>query len=422
MMGTAQHTTPAWWIVCVHEIKVRLRSKAFWISTIISLLAIVIAGVIGGIANNSMSEIFDDHDTYTLVTSDERSADLARQFSAATDDGDYTLVEAHSPDEALAMLVEDQADTYLHWNDGWVLTSDDSIMAHTSTTVTALRTYLETQTLHDLADQVGIGDQELYQRITVTAESINTDDNQVFREVINIVSAVILAVLFTLTSMMYGQQIATTIVEEKQSRIIEILLATVSERALMVGKIMAGTIMAFAQMLLICAVALGMASQLLPTAQPSVPVDKSVLPVDSSIISTYSILVAFLWFLLFFVVGFIGLATLWAATGATVSRVQDLQYAATPVAMLMMVIYLVAIVAPMSIRPVLSWVPLLSTLLMPGRILAGDVSWWQPMIALLLNLVFAGLMTLLSAKIYRRMIMQTTPGRITLFSALKSAR
>src|SRR5699024_53118 len=113
-------------------------------------------------------------------------------------------------------------------------------------------------------------------------------------------------------AMTFGQTIAQSVVEEKQSRIVEIMLATVPARAILAGKVIGNSVLAFGQIVLIAGVVLlGGAltgSQLL--------LDGLGMPI--------------VWFVVLFTVGFIMLAALYAAAAALVSRAEDLGSATSP--------------------------------------------------------------------------------------------
>ncbi|MEJ7714678.1 MAG: ABC transporter permease [Thermoleophilaceae bacterium] len=114
----------------------------------------------------------------------------------------------------------------------------------------------------------------------------------------------------------YGLWVATGVVEEKASRVVEILLATLSPRALMAGKIVGLGVLGAGQMLLV--VVLGLALALATGSLEATGGD--VAPV----------LLVLLWFPL----GYALYASLYAAAGALVSRQEDLQSATTPLTVL----------------------------------------------------------------------------------------
>ena len=64
--------------------------------------------------------------------------------------------------------------------------------------------------------------------------------------------AIVFSVLFMMSAIYYGVMIANSVVEEKQSRIVEILLTGVRARQLLIGKIVGNTVLAVGQLIIIC--------------------------------------------------------------------------------------------------------------------------------------------------------------------------
>ena len=100
------------------------------------------------------------------------------------------------------------------------------------------------------------------------------------------------------------------------------------------------------------------------------------------------------WFLVFFLVGFLLIACLWAVAGALASRTEDVADS-TPVTMLLLGIFFGSgTFLEGTAQTVLSYVPPASAVLMPQRILEGDALWWEPVVALALLLVAAGVVVI----------------------------
>jgi ABC-2 type transport system permease protein len=121
------------------------------------------------------------------------------------------------------------------------------------------------------------------------------------------------AMVFFFTSQTFGVQIAQSVTEEKQTRIVEILVAAVPVRALLAGKVLGNGLLALAQVVLIGLVTV-----------------VSMMAVDSGTILG-QLGPAIAWFIPFFIIGFVLLASIWAVTGALVSRQEDIGAASTPV-------------------------------------------------------------------------------------------
>lgn len=208
--------------------------------------------------------------------------------------------------------------------------------------------------------------------------------------------------IFFVSSMIFGQTIAQSVVEEKQTRIVEILLSTVSARTLLTGKILGNSILAFAQIGLIAALSAG---GLLVTGQRGL--SASLGPSIG-------------WFLVFFVIGFVMIAALYAGSAALVSRQEDVGSATAPVMTLVMLPYVLVIVFfnNPTVLTVMSYVPFSAAVGMPMRLFAGTAQWWEPLLALLILLVTTALMVLLGARIYRNSLLRTG-AKVPLREALK---
>ena len=187
-------------------------------------------------------------------------------------------------------------------------------------------------------------------------------------------TAVIVALeMFLLLALMfYGTWIAQGVVEEKSSRMMEIILATASPFELLAGKVIGVSAAAFLQF---GAVLVTAAVALLAQGQVAALVfgDPAGVSLPSGL--TPSILVAFS---VFFVLGFLLYAVLFAAAGSLVSRQEDVSQIVTPMTLVVCGAYLVALYASLGSIDInapwvvaLSWVPFLSPYLMLSRLNAG---------------------------------------------------
>jgi ABC-2 type transport system permease protein len=206
--------------------------------------------------------------------------------------------------------------------------------------------------------------------------------------------------MFSFMAMLLGGSLATSIVEEKQSRIVEIIASSIRLRDLLLGKIVGNTLMALAQMAVFAA--FGVIGLL---AMGKSDILKQITP-------------GLGWFFLFYGVGIAVLACIFAAAGAMSGRIEDITSTTTPVTAVVMVVLFASITASGTFLTVLPFLPLSSTITMPGRIVAGDTSWWEPVASLLISLVAAGFVILVSERIYRRALMQTR-GKLSMRQALK---
>jgi ABC-2 type transport system permease protein len=213
-----------------------------------------------------------------------------------------------------------------------------------------------------------------------------------------------LAFVFFITSFTFGLLIAQSVTEEKQTRIIEILVASVPVRALLAGKVAAATLLAFGQIALIALVTV---------------VGMQIADVDAGVVGLIAPTLG--WFLPFFVLGFIMLATLWAGVGALAARQEDVAGASSPLQMAVMIPFFAVVFladnAP--VMKILSYVPLSSPVAMPIRIFNGDAAGWEPFVALAILVATAVAFLGVGARIYEGSLLRTN-GRTSFATAWRS--
>ncbi|MFV0433827.1 MAG: ABC transporter permease [Leucobacter sp.] len=203
--------------------------------------------------------------------------------------------------------------------------------------------------------------------------------------------AVAFGVVFMFSAITFGTTIAQSVVEEKQTRIVEILLATVSARTMLAGKILGNSILAIGQVVAIVAVAsIGM----LATGQ-----DLLLGELGTSLI----------WFGILFAFGFVLLATMYAALATLVSRQEDVASAVSPVMWLVMLPYMAIIFFndnPQALL-IMSYVPFSAPIGMPMRLYLGMAEWWEPILSLGVLVVSIAVVLWIGARIYSNSILRT---------------
>lgn len=213
-----------------------------------------------------------------------------------------------------------------------------------------------------------------------------------------------LAFVFFITSFTFGLLIAQSVTEEKQTRIVEILVASVPVRALLAGKVAAMTLLAFAQIALIVVVAFA---------------GMQIAGADAGVIGLVGPAIG--WFLPFFVLGFVMLATLWAGVGALAARQEDVAGASAPLQMAVMLPFFAVLFlsdnAPA--MKILSYIPLSSPLAMPVRIFNGETAAWEPFVSLAILAATAVAFLGVGARIYEGSLLRTN-GRTSFATAWRS--
>lgn len=390
---TAPVTRNAWGVVARREIVTKLTDKAFVVGTLITLL--VLAAFFGW---SAWSESRTQDYTIAATAPAQSTAEALEKAVPDENDGIELSVKQVADDAAAERAVRDgDADVWLKpTDDGFEIVALDDVPQDL---VSAATDVIRTQVLTANADAVGTTPQQLLAGSTVTSSLLEGDaEQQTFAQV----AGFIMAMLFYLTALSFGYTLAGSVVEEKQSRIVEIIASKIPIRQLLIGKVVGNAALAVGQTVLVVTVAL---------IGTSLTKYSDYLPGASAGLA---------WFIAFFVVGFLLIACWWAVAGALASRSEDLQSTATPLTFLMMAVFFASFLFEGTALTIASFVPPFSILLMPIRLLRGDALWWEPVIALALLLAAAALTVGLAERLYRRALLQTQ-GRVSLKQAWSTA-
>lgn len=212
-------------------------------------------------------------------------------------------------------------------------------------------------------------------------------------EAARITAAIAAGLLMYLSLTLYGTAVATGVAQEKTSRTAEVLLATVRPTQLLAGKV-AGIGLTGLGQLAIAAGAGLIANAILQSAK---------IPA-----SVWTLLPAFL---AFFIAGFVLYAFALAAAGSLVSRQEEVQSVLIPIAMPLILGYLLVFAAVGSPNAtwlrVASLLPPLSATLMPARIALGHIAWWEIPLDGLLMLASIFVVARIASRIYARALLHT---------------
>jgi len=350
-------------LIAGREVTTRLRSKAFLISTGILMLAVLASVVLGGIFGGKSDP-----------------AKVAVVGTAAT------AVEGNAALEAVP--VDDRAAGEALLRDGEV----DAIIVPEASDPTGLQVIgldrAPGGVVQALSAQPGV---ELLDPATVDP-------------LLAYFIAFGFGIVFFMSAITFGSTIAQSVVEEKQTRIIEILLSTVSARELLTGKVIGNSVLAFGQIIAIAVLAL---VGLLATGQ------RVLLGVLGSSV---------IWFVVFFAIGFVMLAALFAASAALVSRAEDVGSVTSPVTMLVMIPYFAVVFFfdNPTILTVMSYIPFSAPVGMPVRIFLGQAEWWEPVLSLLILVATTLGALAIGDRVYRNSLLRTGT-RVKLAEALRGS-
>lgn len=193
----------------------------------------------------------------------------------------------------------------------------------------------------------------------------------------------------------FGQMVLTGVLEEKSSRVVEVLLARIPARALLAGKIAGIGVLGLAQ---IGVTALAALIAVTAVGSTDIPAIRGTV---------------LAWAVVWFVLGYALYATVFGAVGSLGSRAEDAQSVAGPATVVLTVAFLASffmITKPASAAAkAISYFPLTAPFAMPGRIAMGATVWWEPVAAAALTLAAIIGLVLLAGRIYTSAILHSGP-------------
>jgi ABC-2 type transport system permease protein len=350
------------WLVAEREIGSKLRSKAFLISSVVLFLGALALVVWGGFQAQS------NQGTPVAVTPD------AAQYVAETPGLDVTDAADRAEAESLV-------------KDGKV---DAAIVGDSSSSlgfVVIAKSSAPTELMLSLAQLPPV-------------EILDPDPTN---EALRYLVAIGFGIVFLLAASLFGGTIAQSVVEEKQTRVVELLISAIPTRALLAGKVIGNTVLAMAQILVLAAISV---VGLTVTGQTEI-----LQGLGGPIV----------WFAIFFFFGFILLASLFAAAAAMVSRQEDIGSTTTPLTMLIMAPYFLVIFFNDNpvVLGIMSYVPFSAPVGMPMRLFLGEAQWWEPLLSLAILIATCAGAIYLGARIYENSILRMG-ARVKLSEALRS--
>ena len=416
-----QPGTTAWSairVVANREIAVKLRDKAFIGSTIFMLLIVIAATVIPVLLSQQVPSVR----VAVQGAAAEQVIDLAAELGVQAQNDDAAApapvallgVGGLPAVDITSVAVEPGVDMSLLLRDedvGAVLIGEElsglrlvglqSVSTELETLVTAASSELQ---VAEAAERGGLSPEEVAAITQPTPPVTELLDVRPAGTMPPEFLVLVFAFLFYLSVLTFGMSIAQSVVEEKQSRVVELLVAAMPVRWLLAGKVIGNTIMAVGQVVVI--VGAGLLG--------------AVVAGQGELIR--QVLGASGWFVLFFLLGFVMLACLWAVAGSLASRIEDLSSTTVFMQVLVIVPFFAAIflIEPSSTQRLLSYVPFTAPLLMPARVVLGTAEPWEPYVAAVIVLVTAVLFVALGAKLYAGSVLHTS-GRLKAAQAWRGA-
>lgn len=385
------------WLVTRREVVERARSKAFLVSTLVTLT--LVGGVVAAMAFAQGSGPV----SYRVAIVGDTSPTLAGslRLAAAAADVLVSSQPAGSVEEARAAVEDGRVD-------GAVAPPDLVIVrrAGGSQLETLLTLALEQTRFVEGLEEAGVPPATVAELLgpgdRVAVEGVEEGDEN------DSVVASLGVILLFLVITMYGQWVLMGVMEEKSSRVVELVVAAVPVRTLLWAKVIGIGLLGLVQLALLLGLGVGAA----------VALDVVDLPPTT--------LAMAIWTIVWFALGFGFYAALYAAAGSLVSRQEDAQTAVMPVALSTVAIYLTTFIVIVpnpgsTLSRVLSLLPPFAPIAIPPRIALDAADSWEIAAAIALMVLATAGIVRLAARIYTGAILRSGP-RIKVGDAWRSAR
>ncbi|SDN71177.1 ABC transporter permease [Alkalicoccus daliensis] len=385
------------WTTFSHTVVKRIKSRSFAIST--AIMAVLIIGIfniptlIDTFSGDDSEDAGGDRIIYVLDETEFNGA-LAEELEQIN-----PIYENRSGDTIETLQeIEEESSTYILQLSGSaasaeaVLSGEDPGMALTS----QVQEEVEAAKMSTAAGQLGLSDQEVNELAApvtfsteITAEA-GAEPEEAFSSSYWMVYGLVFAIYLIVIT--FGSMIATEVATEKSSRVMELIVSSISPVTQMFGKLLGiGAAGALNLLILVAAVAVG----------AFMSGEEVFNFIFTEVIEVSLILYALLFiFLGYFVYG--GMA---AMVGALVSRAEEVNQAIQPLIFLAMIAFFLSIVAlnapELTVFRVLSYIPFFTPQLLFLRIGMGTVPVWEIWVIISILIVSAVLINLLAARVYK---------------------
>lgn len=361
------------WMIAKREITTRIRTRAFQVIT-----AILLLGVIGAsIAISIFTGMEDEAREVTIGVTGDGVA-FSEVLSVGTDELEATVTETADGESLL-----DEGDIDVLFT-GEELVWDDFV---SSSLDIYIRSAVQQAQFGERASELGLGGPELatlFSEVPIEERVLGGDDGE---QGVRVAAAMVSTIATFMVLQVWGSFLMMGVIEEKSSRVVEILLSQITPRKLLLGKIIGLGILAFSQLLIVVAgLVVGLSL-----------VDGIEIP--DGVWSTVPVL------LLTFILGYGFYASTFAAVGSTVSRQEDAQTAQLPAMLPLIIGYGIAVssvtVPDSIVVTVASFIPFTSPVVLPFRVALVNPPFWQVGLSLAILAASMPLMLSLAGQIYQ---------------------
>jgi ABC-2 type transport system permease protein len=369
-------------LVARREVTQRLREKSFLVSMGVTVVIIVLVAVVPPLLGAGGPSKF------TIAVTDASSAPVGAAARQSAKGFDAELkVRRLSPAAARKALDSGDVDAVL--SAGGLRAKEEPDDKLTGMIDTAARQVHQSDALR----AAGLQGAELQRALTpptVTVSTIEPVDPE--RERKGAFAFVAVLALYT-QLLTFGYLLASGVVEEKASRVVEVLLATIRPKDLLAGKIIGLGLLGLSQLAVMTTVGLVAAAL------------SGALDVSGDVIGAAALAVG--WFVL----GYAFYSGLFACAGALVPRQEELQASMTPLTMLILISFFVSFVVlddpDGTLAHITSFIPFSAPITMPPRIALGEAPAVEILAAFAVTVAGALALIPLAGRIYSGAVLRT---------------
>ena len=411
-------------IIITREFNERVRKKSFIITTILMPLL-----MIGLMVAPSLMMLFAKGDQKSLVVIDQSgiiAPSLEGDDEITFTPMDVTLDEARADSNIFGVLwigsdvVDNPSNVKLY-------TNSSSSMSLESNLASQMEKIIERERLkrYDIENLEQIM-QDVKVKVSFTTFrndlSEEGEDEEATSSTIAYLLGLVLGMMLYMFLIIYGSMVMTSVIEEKGSRVLDVLVSSVNPFQLMMGKILGVASVAVTQIAIWGVLVCGIGAVVLPALMPEdvmqtveavqmgqmtsveADIDADLLSAVSLATDVGGLVMMFVWLLLFLVGGFLFYSAMFAAVGSAVDSIQDANQLQTPIT----VPIILALILAMSVfndpnSTLAFWgsiIPFTSPVVMMARVPFG-IPTWQIILSLVLLYASVVAMAWAAGKIYR---------------------
>lgn len=406
------------WIILLHTFSSKLKSKSFIITTVVMLLIIV------GLANiTNIIGFFDKKEEVDKIAVIDETGELfeplSLQFEAMNED--FKLVLYKDGEKKAEQAVE-QGD----YKGLLIVSYDDESLPKAIYKAMSVSDISSTNTIENGLQQIKTGlaaskinlTQEQLAKLyePVEMEKIALEENAKTAEELNQARGLVYVLLFVIyfAVIMYANMIAMEVATEKSSRVMEILISSVSPIKQMFAKILGVGLLSITQMALLLGVGYYF-------------IKKNLENLEEGFFSVFGFgdvpVATIVYAVVFFVLGYFLYATLAAFLGSLVSRLEDINQMIMPMTFLVVAGFLIAMIGltnpDTTFMTISSYIPFFTPMLMFMRVGMLNLPVWEPILGIVVMIITIVILAIFGAKVYKGGVLMY--GKSTSFKDIKKA-